>query len=161
MKQLKNLWLSFPVVGALMFTGCGASNGLGIGGMGQTEVKKVFDIGTIESSQKVLISKDLMATVTGAGAGAVAGAMLGSRSSGANAVKGGLIGAGVGAGLGYVGGMMMNNNEQEAYEIIIRGNKGQTSKAYLEKELPIGTTLEYVVREDGKITNIDVKNIKK
>lgn len=151
-------FIACGLVGAtLLFSGCGASNGLGVGGLGGTEVKKVFQTGTIIDSQKVLISKDMMATVTGAGVGAVAGALLGSRSSSGNAVKGGLIGAGVGAVGGYVGGMMMDNNEKEAYQITIQAKNGQKHTAYLENEIPINTQLEYVVREDGKITNIDVK----
>lgn len=147
------------LIGAtLLFSGCGASNGLGVGGLGGTEVKKVFQTGTIIDSQKVLISKDMMATVTGAGIGAAAGAVLGGRSSSKNAVKGTLIGAGIGAIGGYVGGMMIDNNEKEAYQITIESNKnGQKHTAYLENELPINSQLEYVVREDGKITNIDVK----
>lgn len=154
---MKKIIMSLSVVTALMFSGCGASNGLAVGGLGGTEVKKVFQTGTIVESQKVLISKDMMATVTGAGVGAVAGAMLGSRSSSGNAVKGGLIGAGVGAGAGYLGGMMLNNNEQEAYQVTIQDKNGQKHTAYLENDLLKNTEVEYVVREDGKITNIDVK----
>lgn len=32
-------------------------------------------------------------------------------------------------------------------------------KGYIESELPLNTLIEYVVREDGKITNIEVKKI--
>lgn len=157
---MKKILVVSGLVASLLLSGCGASNGLGVGGFGQTEVKKVFETGTVESSQKVLISKDMMATLTGAGVGALAGVAIGSRNGSGDAVKGGLIGAGVGAIGGYVGGMMMNNNEQEAYEVELKSTKsGQVVKAYLEKDLPLNSLVEYVVREDGKITNIDVKKI--
>ena len=155
---MKKIILSISTVAmlSLSFGGC-ANNGLGIG---SASVKKVFETGTIESSQKVLVSKDMMATVTGAGIGAVGGALIGAKESGGDAVKGGLIGAGIGAVAGYVGGMMLNNNEKEAFEITIKNTKtNEIRKAYLEQELPLNSLLEYVVRDDGTVTNIDVKKI--
>jgi valyl-tRNA synthetase len=74
-----------------------------------------------------------------------------------NAAVGGLIGAGVGAIAGYTAGKMTNNNEVEAYEVTIKSQKGSTYKTYIKNDLPVGTSVEFIVREDGSITNIDVK----
>lgn len=128
---MKKIMLSISAVAvlSLSFSGCGASNGLGLG---SASVKKVFETGTIESSQKVLVSKDMMATVTGAGIGAVAG---------------------------YVGGYLMDGNEKPAFQIEILSKKGQTYTAYLENELPLNSEIEFVVRDGKEITNIDVKKI--
>ncbi len=150
------LSISAVAVLSLSFSGC-ANNGLGIG---SATVKQVFESGTIESSQKVLVSKDMMASVTGAGIGAVAGAVIGAKESGGDAVKGGLVGAGIGAVAGFVGGYLLDNNEKEAFEISIKNEKtNEIRKAYLEQELPLNSLLEYIVREDGTVTNIDVKKI--
>lgn len=139
---------------SLLLSGCGVSNGVGLG---KQEVTKKFDKGTIARSEKVLVDKSVMATVTGAGVGAVGGAVIGAKEGGADILKGGLIGAGVGAIAGYVGGYLANGGEAEAFEVDIKDFKtGELHEAYLEKELNIGTNVEFVKREDGVITNINV-----
>lgn len=154
MKKLISISL---IATTLIFGGC-ANSGLGVGGFG-TEVKERFESGTIEASNKVLVSKDMMAVATGAGIGAGVGALAGSRSSGANALKGGIIGAGVGALGGFVTGSLMDNNEKEAFEVEIKANNGTMYKAYLEQELQLNSLVEFVVRDDGKVTNIKLKKV--
>lgn len=135
------------------FSGC-ANNGLGLG-VGSESVKKVFDNGTIENIQKVLIGKSEIATLTNVATGVAVGAGVGAIAG--DSTKATIIGAGVGA----IAGAVFNSfQEVEAYEIDIKSVKdGTVRKGYIESELPLNTLLEYVVREDGKITNIDVKKI--
>lgn len=148
----KALFLS-GILASLLLSGCGVSNGVGLG---KQEVTKKFAQGTITRSEKVLVDKSMMATVTGAGVGAVGGALIGAKEGGADIVKGGLIGAGVGAIAGYVGGYLANGGEMEAFEVDVKDLKtGELHEAYLEKELNIGTNVEFVKR-DGVITNINV-----
>lgn len=148
----RTLFLS-GILTSLLLGGCGVSNGVGLG---KQEVTKKFSQGTITRSEKVLVDKSMIATVTGAGVGAVGGALIGAKESGGDAVKGGLIGAVVGAGIGYVGGYLANGGEMEAYEVDVKDSKtGELHEAYLEKELNIGTNVEFVKR-DGVITNINV-----
>ena len=141
--------LTISLVSAtLLFTGC-TNSGLGVNSSSNATVKQTFEIGTIQSSQKVLIDEGSMnTTLTGAGIGAV-----GSK----NAAVGGLIGAGVGALAGFAGGKMTNSNEVEAYEVTIKSDNGRIYKTYIKNDLPSGTRVEFLVREDGSITNIDIK----
>jgi len=150
--------LTISLVSAtLLFTGC-ANSGLGVNPSSSATIKQVFELGTVQSSQKVLIDEGLMTTtVAGAGVGAVAGALIGSAKGGKNAAVGGLIGAGVGALGGFAGGKMMNSNEVEAYEVVIRANNGAVYKSYVKNDLPSGTLVEFLVKEDGTLSNIDVK----
>lgn len=141
----------------LLLTGC-TNSGLGVNPSSGATIKQAFEIGTIQSSQKVLIDEGSMnTTLTGAGIGAVGGALIGSAKGGKNAAVGGLIGAGVGALAGFAGGKMANNNEVEAYEVTIRSQRGSIYKTYIKNDLPAGTNVEFLVREDGSVTNIDVK----
>ena len=96
-------------------------------------------------------------TLAGAGIGAAGGALIGSAKGGKNAAVGGLIGAGVGALAGFAGGKMANNNEVEAYEVTIRSDNGRFYKTYIKNDLPAGTRVEFLVREDGTVSNIDIK----
>lgn len=135
------------------FSGC-ANNGLGVG-VGSESVKKVFDNGTIENSQKVLVGKNEVATLTNVAIGAAGGATVGAIAG--DSTKATVIGAGVGA---IAGAVFSSFQEVEAYEIEIKSIKdGIVRKGYIESELPLNTLIEYVVREDGKITNIEVKKI--
>lgn len=140
----------------LLLTGCGQA---GIGyNAGASSIQQSFEIGTVISQQKVLIDEGHMnSVVTGAAIGAGAGALLGSRSSGVNAVKGGLIGGAVGVVGGLLASNMNNNNEVEAFQISIRGNNGRIYNTYVKYDLPVGTIVEYIVRPNGEISNIDVK----
>lgn len=139
------------LLATLFFTGCGASNGLG---MGKQEVKHYFQQGEIVKIAKVTVSKSMLATVSGAGAGAVAGGVIGAKND--NTLKGAGLGAIVGAGLGFVTGYALNGNEKEAYEVDVKNiSTNKVQKAYLEEPLEVGTKVEYVDREDV-ITNINV-----
>lgn len=141
----------------LLLTGC-TNSGLGVNPSSGATVKQAFEIGTIQSSQKVLIDEGSMnTTLTGAAIGGGAGALIGSSKGGKNAAVGGLIGAGVGAIAGYTAGKMTNSNEVEAYEVTIKSQRGSIYKTYIKNDLPAGTTVEFLVREDGSVTNIDVK----
>lgn len=141
----------------LLLTGC-TNSGLGVNPSSSATVKQAFEIGTIQSSQKVLIDEDSMnTTLAGAGIGAAGGALIGSSKGGKNAAVGGLIGAGVGAIAGYTTGKMTNNNEVEAYEVTIKSQRGAIYKTYIKNDLPAGTSVEFLVREDGSVSNIDVK----
>ena len=150
--------LTISLVSAtLLFTGC-TNSGLGVNPSSNASVKQTFEIGTIQSSQKVLIDEGSMnTTLTGAGIGAVGGALIGSTKGSKNAAVGGLIGAGIGALAGFAGGKMTNSNEVEAYEVTIKSDNGRIYKTYIKNDLPSGTRVEFLVREDGSITNIDIK----
>lgn len=158
MKRILTIGL---LTSALVFTGCTANKGLGLGGSTST-VKQAFEKGNVVSSNKVLIDEgNLTSTLTGAGVGAGVGALVGSRSGSKNALVGGAIGAGVGAIGGYVANTMTGGNEVEAYEVQIESHSGKNYKTYLKNDLPQGTLVEFVVREGGEITNIDVKKMGK
>ncbi len=139
----------------LSFTGCGA--GLNMNGISQSDVKQVFKRGSIESSQKVLVGKSKLTTLgyatAGAVAGAGAGAVLGDSTKAT--VGGGVIGAGIGA-------LASVFQEVEAYQVDIKDIKnGNTVTAWLEKEVPLNSLVEYVVRADGEVTNVNVTEIGK
>lgn len=145
------------VTASLLFTGC-ANSGLGVNSSSNATVKQSFEIGQIQSSKKVLIDESsLSPTLIGAGTGAGVGALIGSAKGGKNAAVGGLIGAGVGALAGFAGSKMTNSNEVEAYEVVLSSNTGNFHKTYIKNDLPVGTVVEYLVREDGSVTNIDIK----
>lgn len=152
---MRKVVLALSVAGALLFTGCGSA---GIGSnIGTSSIKQTFEIGKVVDQKKVLVDKGHLSAIgSGAALGAGAGAILGSRASGQHALQGGLIGAVVGAGAGLAASMMAGGNEVEAFQIDIEsGNKVYTT--YVEYDLPIGTMVEFIVRPDGTITNIDVK----
>ena len=79
--------LTISLVSAtLLFTGC-TNSGLGVNPSSNATVKQTFEIGTIQSSQKVLIDEGSMnTTLTGAGIGAVGGALIGSTKGSKNAI---------------------------------------------------------------------------
>ncbi len=80
----------------MLLTRC-TNSGLGVNPSSSATIKQVFEVGTIQSSQKVLIDEGSMnTTLTGAGIGAVGVALIRSAKGGKNAAVGGLIGAGVG-----------------------------------------------------------------
>ena len=77
----------------MLLTRC-TNSGLGVNPSSSATIKQVFEVGTIQSSQKVQIDEGSMNT-TLAGAG-IGGALIRSAKGGKNAAVGGLIGAGVG-----------------------------------------------------------------
>lgn len=152
---MKKIVLSISTVAmlSLSFTGCGA--GLNLNGISQSDVKQVFQKGSIESSQKVLVGKSKLTTLGyatgGAVAGAGAGAFLGDSTKAT--VAGGVIGAGIGA-------LTSVFQEVEAWQVDIKDIKnGNTVTAWIETELPLNSLVEYVVRSDGEVTNVNVVKI--
>ena len=152
---MKQIFLSVgtATILTLSFTGCGA--GLNMNGISQSDVKQVFKKGSIESSQKVLVGKSKLTTLgyatAGAVAGAGAGAVLGDSTKAT--VGGGVIGAGIGA-------LASVFQEVEAYQVEIKDFKnGNTSIAFLEADLPLNSLVEYVVRANGEVTNVNVTQI--
>ena len=153
---MKKIFLSVGVATllTLSFTGCSGS-GLNMNGISQSDVKQVFKRGSIESSQKVLVGKSKLTTLgyatAGAVAGAGAGAVLGDSTKAT--VGGGVIGAGIGA-------LASVFQEVEAYQVEVKDIKtGAIHTAYLESELPLNSLVEYVVRSDGEVTNVNVTQI--
>ena len=66
-------------------------------------------------------------------------------------------GAVIGAGIGAITSMFQ---EVEAFQIEIKDNSnGSIYIAYIEKQLPKNTNLEFVVRDNGEVTNINVNSI--
>ncbi len=154
---MKRIFLSIgtATILTLSFTGCGA--GLNMNGISQSDVKQVFKKGSIESSQKVLVGKSKLTTLgyatAGAVAGAGAGAVLGDSTKAT--VGGGVIGAGIGA-------LASVFQEVEAYQVEVKDIKtGAIHTAYLESELPLNSLVEYVVRSDGEVTNVNVTELGK
>lgn len=152
---MRKIIMVATVSATLLLTGCGRA---GIGSnIGSPSVKQNFEIGKVVDQRKVMVDKGHLSAVgTGAAVGAAGGALLGSRASGQHALYGGLIGAAVGAGAGLATSMIAGGNEVEAYEIDIESG-GRIYKTYVEYDLPVGTIVEFLVRTDGSITNIDVK----
>lgn len=154
---MKKLLIVSLLSASILFSGC-AQNGIGVSAGHSSSLSQTFEVGTVIDQKKVLIDKGNLAGMgTGAAVGAATGALLGSRSSGKNAVKGGVIGAVVGTAGGYLASSLSGGNEVEAYEIQIESKSGAIHKTYVEYDLPLGTVVEYIVRGDGSITNIDIK----
>lgn len=148
---MKKIFLSVAAASMLAFTGC-ANSGLGMNGISQSDVKQVFQVGKIESSQKILVGKSKLTTLSyttgGAVAGGVAGGLIGNSTN--SAVVGGVIGAGVSA-------LASVFQEVEAYQIeILNLKSGVKNIAFIEKQLPLNSQIEYVVRANGEVTNINV-----
>lgn len=156
---MKKIFLSMATATLLTFnfSGC-ANNGLAVGTVGKQEVVvKEFKRGYIISTKKVLVSKSMTAVLTGASVGATAGAVGGGikEKAVAGAMVGGVVGAVAGGAIGFVSGLIKDNNEVEAYQTVIRSDK-KNYTAYLEKDLPKNTKLEFVIRENEKITNVNL-----
>ncbi len=130
-----------------LFVGCGVSNGIGLG---HQEVKSYFHKGVVVSSNRVLVDKAKLSFVKGMGVGAGLGTVIGG-------VQGTVIGGTAGGLGGVTAGYVRDGNEQEAYELIIR--KGlEEFKAYTKDNFLAGTELEFVVRNDGSLTNLKLVN---
>lgn len=151
-KSFKNLLLT---IGLFIFIGCGANKGLEIQEF--SESKYQFQSGEIINSNKVIVSKDKLAIVQGIAIGSGTGAVIGG-ATGGNVVQGAIIGGTVGGIGGYFSGLAVDGNEAEAYEITIRKiNDLSEYKAFVSNEIPNETRVEFVVRENNKITNIKVE----
>ena len=153
---MKKIVLSISTVAmlSLTFNGC-AGSGMNLSGIGKNDVKQVFQKGTIETSQKVLVGKSKLTTLGYATGGAVVGGGIGAGLG--DSTKAPVGGAVVGAGLGALTSMFQ---EVEAYQVDIKDVKnGTTHVAFLEAELPLNSLVEYVVRADGEVTNVNVTQI--
>ncbi len=137
---------------SLFFTGCATSgNNIGMSSVTQKDVKHTFMKGVIKSSQKVLVSKSNLSTLGYATAGAVVGAGTGALIT--KDATGGIIGGLIGAGTGALFNM---TQEVEAYQVEIMSFEQKKITTFLEIDLPIGSVVEFVEREDGKITNVNI-----
>lgn len=134
---------------AIMLAGCGADNGLAVNTIGTQKVVQNFRNGYVISTKKVLVSKSMTSTLLGATTGAIGGTIADK------SVKGAVVGTAIGGLVGYVGGLLVNNNEVEAYETKIKSNN-MIYTTYLVEKLNNNEKLEFVVRDSGKITNIKV-----
>lgn len=94
----------------------------------------------------------------GALGGAALGGLIGSGKSSKNAGKGALIGAAVGALAG--GAYNKATEEKEAYEIIVETRNGLTFTTHVEETFRLVEEMQFIVRSDGTITNLDKKNRK-
>jgi len=139
---------------ALIFSGCASSSGLSVNTIGKPKVVKEFKTGEVVSTKKVLVDDTMTAVVSGAAAGAGIGAV-----SNKNHLKGVAVGTIVGAAAGALLSNLTGKNEVEAYETKIKSN-GKIYIAYIKKELPTGTLIEFVDR-GNKITNVNVKELAK
>ena len=50
--------------------------------------------------------------------------------------------------------------EKEAYEIIVETRNGSTFTTHVEENIQVGQEMQFIVRSDGTITNLDKKNRK-
>ena len=114
---------------------------------GKTEVIKAFQIGTVMKVQKVLVNDRKTATLTGAGIGAIGGATVKINNESAKSVA---IGAVIGGIIGAVVG-----NEIEAYETTIF-SKEYSYIVYLKYKLPIDSKVEFILRDENKISHVNL-----
>ena len=137
------------LVGAALFMGGCAKDGLAVNTMGENRVDRYFQEGAITDQKKVIIDDRELAILSGAGVGAAGGAIVGSTRDNANAGGGALIGAALGGIVGAVVG-----NEVIAYETTIQ-SKDKKVIGFLKEKLPLGTIVEYTLK-DGKLKNVNV-----
>lgn len=151
-KYLKNSLLAISL--SILFIGCGANKGLEIQEF--SESKYQFKSGEVINSNKVIVSKDKLAIVRGIAIGSGTGAVIGGATG--NIVQGTIIGGTVGGIGGYFSGLAIDGNEAEAHEITIRKIDDLTEyKAFVSIEIPNETRVEFVVRENNKVTNIRIE----
>lgn len=136
------------LVGLSVFVGGCAKDGLAVNTIGENRVDRYFQEGAIVEQKKVIINDRELAVLSGAGIGAGAGAIGGGMANN-KAVDGALIGAVVGGVIGAVVG-----KEVEAYETTIQ-TKDQKVVGFLAEKLPLGTVVEYTIK-DGKLKNVNV-----
>ena len=114
---------------------------------GKTEVIKAFQTGTVIKVQKVLINDRKTATLTGAGIGAMGGLITKVNNESAKSIA---IGAAIG---GIVGAII--GNEIEAYQTTILSND-YSYVVYLKYKLSIDSKVEFVLRDDNKISHVNL-----
>lgn len=146
---MKKIVLSVSVASMLLFSGC-ANSSLSTSTIGTTKEVKKFLNGKVIKTEKVLVSKSMNAVLTGAGTGAVVGGVVDKT------VKGALVGGVVGALVGGVAGLIANNGEEESYKTTIQTSSNKRYVAYIQKQLQLNSELEFVVRDNGKVTNVNL-----
>ena len=153
---MKRVLIISGLVSTLLFTGCASNKGIALNTK-SASMQQEFQTGVVISSKKVLLDDSDYLTTMGGGAlgGAALGGLIGSGKSSKNAGKGALIGAAVGALAG--GAYNKATEEKEAYEIIV-GTR--TFTMHVEENIQVGQEMQFIVRSDGTITNLDKKNRK-
>ena len=142
------------LITTFMLVGC-STKSIEMENITKSDVKHVFQYGVIVSSQKVLIDKGRLSSLTymgtvGSAVGLGAGALIGGNS------QGGLIGAVVGLVVGGVIGAT-SNNEVEAFQVEIRNiNNNETITSFLSEGVEVNTIVEYIIREDKQVTNVNI-----
>lgn len=156
--MVKNLVLSLGVC-TLLLTGCSSGKGIMMN-TGNSSMQQDFHSGVVISSKKVLLDDSDYLTTMGGGAiaGAALGGIIGSGKSSKRAGKGALLGAALGA----VAGGVYNKatDEKEAYEIVVQTQNGSTFTTHVAENIQVGQEMQYIVRTDGTISNLDKKNKK-
>ena len=145
-KKIINSFLAFALTTS--FIGC-STKGMQTDSSfdGKTEVIKAFQTGRVIKVQKVLINDRKTAALTGATAGAMGGVVTrvnneSAKSAAIGAVIGGVIGAVVG-------------NEVEAYQTTILSND-YSYIVYLKYKLPIDSKVEFILRDENKISHVNL-----
>lgn len=148
--------LALTLVSGIL-TGCSHNNGVMINAS-NASFHQQFEEGIVVSSKKVLLDDSNYATTMGGGAlgGAAIGSIIGSKDSSKRAGKGAIIGAGVGA----LAGLVYNKatSEKEAYQIEVQMNNGNYFTAFVSENFQVGQKVNFVIRPDGSITNLDASN---
>jgi outer membrane lipoprotein SlyB len=148
---MKNITLHILLIGILAFiTGCSNKTGMQINNSSVKEVKE-FVKGTVLSSKKVLVKESKISALEGVGAGALAGAAIKSKGNKKNIATGAAIGAVVGAAVSY-----FSNNEVVAYETDVLSEEGNKYTIYLQHKVSEGVKIDFIKRENGDITNVNV-----
>ena len=156
---MKSVLIISSLVSTLLFTGCASNKGIALNTK-NASMQQEFQTGVVISSKKVLLDDSDYLTTMGGGAlgGAAIGGLIGSEKTSKNAGKGALIGAAVGALAG--GAYNKATEEKEAYEIIVETKNGSTFTTHVEENIQVGQEMQFIVRSDGTITNLDKKNRK-
>lgn len=143
---MKKIITATLVGAALLMSGC-AKDGLAINTAGENRVDRYFNEGAIVEQKKVIIDDREIAILSGVGVGAAGGAAVGSfnKNGASGALVGGVLGGIVGAVVG---------NEIVAFETTIQ-SKDKKVVGFLKEKLPLGTVVEYTVK-DGKLKNVEV-----
>ncbi|MEA1891318.1 MAG: hypothetical protein U9N33_01240 [Campylobacterota bacterium] len=128
---------------SLSFTGC-ANNSLSVSSItSNSQEQQEFKTGIITKTVKVLINDRKMAALTGASVGGLGGAAI--RNKKGNTVEGAAVGAVIG---GFIGAIV--GKEVEAFKTTIDSKY----TAYLQKQLPDGTKVEFVTK-GTEVSNVN------
>lgn len=150
----KQINLIVVLLSMFMLVGC-SNKSLEMNDVTTKDVKHVFQNGVIENSQKVLINQSQLSILTYAGSGGVIGTGVGALIGGSS--QGGIVGAVIGTLIGGVIGNSATDDEVEAYQVEIRNIKTNVvSISFLSQRVGVGTLVEYIVRDNNKVTNVNI-----